>query len=149
MLRTALAVLVAVALLSVALPPVDSARVAHADSQVRNELDRLDTAGSDLAAESDPVGPGQSGARIQRAVQMPGPSWGNAGLSRLRFPATADEGRVTWRVDGGRTHSLRPSVPLVAPPDGLVLSEGGRHRLTLSLERHHGRTVVVVSRADV
>lgn len=147
MLRVVLAVLLAAALLGVALPVVDSARVTHADGQVRTELDHLETAARDLSEESDPVGPAGSGARVERSILLPEASWGRAGVERLTIPGSADT-PVRWRVDGGETHTAWPSPPLVAPPDGLVLRDGGRHRLRLALERRDGQQVVVVSRAD-
>lgn len=146
MLRTVLAVLAATALLAVALPIVDDVRVAHAESQVATELDHLESAASDLDAESDPSRPGSAGARVERTVHLPESSWGNAGVQRVEIPGSANDS-VTWRVAGGRTRSVRPSPPLVAPPDGMILSESGRHRLTLSLHRQDGQRVVVVSRA--
>jgi hypothetical protein len=148
MLRTVLAVLLATALLGLALPVVDDARVSHADSQVQSQLDSLDTATEALYAESDPAVPGAPGARIERTLVLPTESWGTARLERLRIPAQTD-GRIRWRVAGGTTQTTRSTPPLVAPPDGLVLRDGGPHRLTLSLERRGGDAVVVVSRADV
>lgn len=148
MLRVVLAVLLASALIGVALPVVDSGRVAHADSQVRTELDHLETAGRNLQAESDAVRPETDGARIRRTAVLPGPSWGKAGIERLTIPESADDGMVTWRVDGGTTQEMRPSPPLVAPHDGLQLRESGRHRLRLELQRRDGRQVIVVTRAN-
>jgi hypothetical protein len=148
MLRTVLAVLIGAALLGLALPVVDDARVTHADSQVRTELDHLETAAVDLGSESDPVRPGVPGASVQHSLLLPTASWGKAAIERLVIPASAN-GSVRWRVAGGTTHRVRPSPPLVAPPDGLTIREPGRHRLTLSLQRRAGRQVVVVSRADV
>ena len=147
MLRTALAVLVAATLLGLALPVVDDARVGHADSQLRTELDHLETAAADLRATSDPVAPGRPGARRHHSVRLPGRTWGTAGIERVWIPATPNES-VRWRVGGGQPRATTVTPPLVAPPDGLVLRERGRHRLTLSLEHHDGRVVVAVSRAD-
>lgn len=148
MLRTALAVLVGAALLGLALPVVDDARVGHADSQVRTELGHLETAAEHLRSESDPAAPGAPSARVERTVVLPAQSWGNAELDRLRIPASVNES-IRWRVAGGQTQTRHPTPPLVAPPDGLTLRDRGRHRLTLSLERRDGDTVVVVSRADI
>jgi hypothetical protein len=148
MLRTALAVLVGAALLGLALPVVDDARVGHADSQVRTELGHLETAAEQLHSESDPVAPDAPGARVERTVVLPTRSWGTAGLDRLQIPARANKS-IRWRVTGGQVQTRHTIPPLVAPPDGLTLRERGRHRLTLSLERRDGNAVVVVSRADV
>lgn len=148
MLRTVLAVLVGVALLGLALPVVDDARVGHADSQVRTELGHLETAAGHLHSESDAAAPGTPGARVQRTVVLPAKSWGKAGTERLRIPARANE-RIRWRVAGGQNQTMHTTPALVAPPDGLTLRESGSHQLTLSLERRSGDVVVVVSRADV
>lgn len=148
MLRTTLAVLIGVALLGLTLPAVDDARVGHADSQVRNELDQLETAAELLQSGSDPAAPDAPSARVDRTVALPTQTWGTAGLERLRIPASAD-GNVRWQVTGGQPKTMHISPPLVAPPDGLTLHERGRHRLTLSLEQRDGDTVIVVARADV
>jgi hypothetical protein len=148
MLRTALAVAVAAALLGLALPVVDDARVGHADSQVRTELGQIESAAADLRTTSDPVGPGAPGGRVTHSLRLPGATWGTAGVERVRVPAHPN-GSVRWQVAGGRTKTITPTPPLVAPPDGLVLRDPGRHRLTLRLRRYDGTVVVVVSRADV
>lgn len=148
MLRTALAVVVAAALLGMALPVIEDARIGHAESQVRTELGHLETEAADLRATSDPVAPGAAGARRQHSLLLPGATWASAGVERVRIPPTAN-GSVHWRVSGGRARTTSPSPPLVAPPDGLVLEAPGRHRLSLTLQRHDGRAVVVVSRADI
>jgi hypothetical protein len=148
MLRTALAVLLAATLLGLALPVVDDARVGHADSQVRTELTGLESAATDLRARSDPVAPDTPGARVTHSLRLPRATWGSAGIERVQIPAHAN-GSVRWRVAGGESWSTTTTPPLVAPPDGLTLRASGRHRLTLTLERHNGTAVVAVSRADV
>ena len=148
MLRPALALLVATAMLGLVVPVVDEARVSHSDSQVRTELDRIQTTASDLRATSDPVASGRPGARTQTTVRLPTRNWGQAAVERVSIPAHPN-GSIRWRVTGGRTHSIEATPPLVAPPDGLVLQEGGRHRVRLSLQRRNGTTVVVVSRAEI
>jgi len=148
MLRVVLAVLLAATLLGIALPVVDSARVAHADSQVRTELDHLDTAATTLRTESDPTDPHIAGASVERTVVLPGATWGTAGIEWVRIPARANHTGIRWRVAGGTTRRVRPDVAVLAPPDGLTLREPGRHRLRLTLEARDGRAVVVVSRVD-
>ncbi len=148
MLRVVLAVVLATVLLGIALPVADSARVAHADSQVHTELDHLDTAAQDLRAASDPTEPRIDGAHIEQTVVLPGPAWGKASIEWLTIPPRADDTGIRWRVAGGTTQRLRPDVPLVAPPDGLTLRERGRHRLRLELQRREKGVVVVVTRAD-
>jgi hypothetical protein len=147
MLRVVLAVVLSAALLGLALPVADSARVAHANSQVHTELDHLDTAAAELRATSDPTEPRIEGAHVERTVLLPGPAWGKATIAWLEIPPRADHSGVRWRVAGGTTQRFQLSVPLVAPPDGLTIRESGRHRLRLELQRRETGVVVVVSRA--
>lgn len=147
MLRTVLAVVLGVAMLGLVAPVADGARVAHAESQVRTEVETLERAAADLRAESDATRPGVAGAGVERTVVLPGPDWGAASIERITIPAEADGSGIHWRVSGGTTRRVRTSPPLVAPPDGLTLRESGRHRLRLELQRRDGEVVVVVSRA--
>jgi len=149
MLRTALAVAVATALLGISLPVIDSARVTHAETSVETALGRLDTAASELAATSDPLPASADGARRQHVLRLPRGSWGSASLAELRFPPPDSQQKPTWRVTGGQWARMTTSVSLVGPPDGLTLTEGGRQRVELTLQRRDGDVVVVIARPDV
>jgi len=149
MFRTVLAVVLASALLAVSLPVVDSARVSHAERSVDTTLQRLDAAATELAAANDALPPGRAGARRQHTFRLPRESWGSAGLESLTFPPPAAERPVRYQVAGGQDTATEFSVPVVGPPGGLTLQSGGRQRLVLRLQQRHGRSVVVVSRADV
>lgn len=142
MLRVVLAVLTAAALLGVATPAVQSARVDHADARIAAELDELERAGRSLSDRNDPrPGDGVPGARRVVVVSLPVGTWGHAGTEYLWFPSPDVSGestpgtvrRVTWRVSGGAVHRRRLlSGDLVGPSGGLELGPG-RHRLVLRL----------------
>lgn len=148
MLRTVLAVLLAVSLLGVSAPVVDSARIDHANRGVETALQRLDTAAVELLEHNDPVTVGRDGARRYHQITLPAGSWGTAQLDRFEIPPPNSHGRLVWRVAGGTRSSFRPSVPIVSR-GGLTLRDGGRQRLVLTLRVRDGRQVVSVSRPDV
>lgn len=141
MLRVVLAVLTAAALLAVATPAVQSARVDHADARVAAELDEVERAGRLLSDRNEPA-PGDDvpGARRVVTVSLPERTWGQAETEYLRLPppnasgqSTPGAGRTVWRVAGGTVHRrLLLSGDLVGPPGGLELGPG-RHRLRLQL----------------
>jgi hypothetical protein len=147
MLRTVLAVALAIALLGVSLPAVDSARVTHAESDVQRSLTRLETAATELAAHNDAVPNGTVGARRHLTLSLPSERWGQAGLDSLSFPPGSTH--LSWRVRGGDHRTYASSVPLAGPSGGLKLNEGGHHRIILALHHRNGREVVVVRRPDV
>lgn len=149
MLRTVLSVSLAAALLAVSLPAVDSARLTHAETSTETSLQRLDAAATELAKGNDPVPPDSGGARRQLTLRLPRESWGSVALDEIRFPPLDADRLPTWRVVGGNRTTLRPSVPLVGPPGGLSLREGGRQRVILTLQRRNGHPVVVVTRPNV
>ena len=151
MLRTVLAVALATALLATALPVVDSARTTHAERTVENELRHLDSAARRLADASDPVPRDAPGARREHAVVLPQATWGTAPIGALRVPPPGSDEVISYRVAGGNwtTFHTRSPVPVVGPPGGLTLRDGGRHRFVLTFQRRAGAAVVVVSRPDV
>jgi len=142
MLRVVLAVLTATALLGVATPAVQSARIDHADARIAAELDELERVGRTLSGRNDPRhSDGAPGARRVVTVVLPERAWGQAGTEYLRFPPPNDSvetapravRQATWRVAGGTVHRRRLlSGDLVGPPDGLELGPGS-HRLVLRL----------------
>lgn len=142
MLRVVLAVLTATALLGIATPAVQSARIDHADARIVAELEELERAGRALSDRNDArYADGEPGARRVITVTLPERTWGRAGTEFLRLPSPntslgATRGtvrRATWRVMGGAVHRRRLlSGELVGPPDGLELGPGD-HRLVLRL----------------
>jgi len=147
MLRVVVAVALAVALLGVAMPVVETARVEHADARVGAELDELIATATLLEERNDPAPPGVDGARRTVVLSFPGPSWATASVDSLVVPGPADQqppGTITWRVAGGHESTRYASVPLVGPPGGFVLKRGGRQEVVLELASRDGRQVVLV-----
>jgi len=144
MLRMVLAVAMGAALLAVATPAVETARVSVSDGQVAGELDRLDAAAERLA-RNDPPPHGTAGAKRVLTLEIPRESWSRAGVDRLTLREGADsadgeplDGAVVarWRVAGG-TERVRhlPQVASVGSDAGSGLTlGGGRQRLVLELQ---------------
>lgn len=147
MLRVVLAVLTAAALLAVATPAVQSARVDHANAQIAAELDEIERAGRLLSDRNEPApGDGVPGALRVVTISLPDRTWGQAETEYLRLQSPTGSGESTpgavggavWRVAGGTVHRrVLLSGDLVGPPGGLELGPG-RHRLRLRL-RADGR----------
>ncbi|MEF8813064.1 MAG: hypothetical protein V5A55_04520 [Halovenus sp.] len=143
MLRVALAVTLAAAILAVALPVIETGGVQHSDQRVAAELDRLETVAETLAARNDPPPAGVTGARQRVTVQLPVEGWGTAGIEQ--FAVEPGNQAVRWRVTGG-AEQVRRLTAVVLAGNSLRLDEGGPHRLQLTL-RPDGS--VRISRPDV
>lgn len=165
MLRTVLAVALAVALLAVTTPALDDARSARTDRLTTRELDRVESAAMALVREEAP------GARRTLTVSLPGRSPTAAQLAfvalggvpegtaaaRAKQAAGLDAAEsdvVAYRLAGGRTRVRRLGVDLRIIREGtvvaddsqaLVLHGGETYRLTLRLVRIDGRVVVTVA----
>jgi hypothetical protein len=88
MLRVVLAVALTAALLAIAFPAVESARVQHSDQRIASELESLETVGRSLAEQNDPPPAGTTGARTEMTLRLPTKGWGSAG--NVRFVIGAD-----------------------------------------------------------
>jgi hypothetical protein len=152
MLRVAVAVALATALLGASMPAVETARVDHAHARVDAEIDGLAATAELLLERNDPAPPGVPGARRTQTLHLPGPSWASAGLASLVIPgpsADTPPGTVSWRVVGGRETTRRLPAPLVGPEGSLRLTGGGTRRLVLEHARQDGEEVVVVRRPEL
>lgn len=142
--RTAVAVALAVGLVAVSLPVIERARVDHSGAAIAGEVERLERSAVALAAENEVVDDGGPPARTSVTLSLPGRSWTDSGVGSLRIPDGSGGPDVTWRAtDGARRNRTVGDVRLTGPPGGLVLGDDGRHRLVLTLEaRDDERTVV-------
>lgn len=130
MLRVALAVTLAAAILAVALPVIETGGVQHSDQRVGAELERLETVAETLAARNDPPPPGETGARQRVTLTLPGKSWGTAGIER--FVVAPENGTFSWRVTGGTAQTYHVTGVALAG-NSLRLDDSGPHRLLLLL----------------
>jgi hypothetical protein len=147
-IRVALAVLLATALLGAAMPTVDDARVAATDRALGADLSRLGTAAETLAARHDAVRPGAGPARRTVRLVVPGGSWGRA-RATVTVETAPGGGRLAWQGRGDPPRTLRVDVELRVWRDGEVVAGElrlgtGDHRLVLSLVRVDGRPTVTV-----
>lgn len=143
--RVVVAVALAAALLAVSLPVVEDARVDHGDSRIASEVKRLERVAAGLATENDLVPDGGTPARTALTLHLPERSWGTSGTDVFHVPNESADADVVWAVTDGQSRRRTLSgVSLDGPPSGLVLHEGGRHRLVAELRRgEDGRTVRV------
>lgn len=147
-IRAVVSVALAAALLAVSLPAVDRARIQHADARIAGEVDRLETVARSLARENDLVDHGPP-ASAGVTLHLPTQSWGASDVVGFRIRPPGATRDVSWRIRGGEQHARRLSgVTVAGPPTGLVLRDGGRHRLVLELRRRGGDRTVVVRRPN-
>lgn len=162
MLRVVVALGLAVALLAVSVPALETARSEHSDRRVSAELNELTAAIADLQAREAAVRTDRVQPRRVVTVRLPGRSWTDAGIEYVAIGGHPDrpagdertESAIVWRTTGGRvrTRSL-PGVSVEADTadrdDGpLVIREPGRHRLAVSLVAREHRTVVTVREVE-
>lgn len=148
MLRVVLAVALAVALLGTAMPALEDARDATARATVTAQLERLDRAATQLVERNDLPPPGVSGPRRVLSLSLPARTWGNSGLTWLRFPPENANSLPRWQVGSTASRVWRPSVSIAGPPRGLVIRGGGQIRLVLRLQRGDEGSSVIISRRD-
>lgn len=159
MLRVAVAVVLAVALLGVAQPAIEDGRETAAERAVERELVAVERAIVNLDDEAV-VPYGQPGARQVVVLDLPERSFGSVGVeyvalgglpggdgsSNLLAYKVADRQPDIVRIDADlRVERSRGDVSWLAD-DPLVLRTGGRHRLTFEPVRYDDRRVVVVRR---
>lgn len=148
MLRVVLVVAITAALLAVVVPAMESAAIERADTAVRAELDRLESATTRLARHNDPT-PHGPGARTELTLRLPEESWGSAGVERLALPREDRPGSVVrWRVSGGAERTRRLSGPPVVADD-LDSLGSGRVRVRLVLITVDGEPAVRVTRPNL
>lgn len=162
MLRVVLAVVLAVALLAAALPAVERARVARAESAARTTTLRFVDAVERLDRANDAVPLDGPGARRVFEIRVPERGPATAGLEAIAIGGTtAGDGRgdgpdsdvIAYRVRGGRNRVARlPAVDLRVVRDGTVADDRtplvlrGDARLVLRLATIGGHRVVLVGR---
>lgn len=141
MIRTVLAVVLAVALLAAAVPAVEEGRTARTATHLDRVGDRIERAARSLRAHEDPTRPDVAGARRVVRLRLPTRSWTAADAS-LWIDGSTD--RIGYRIGGRppRGRTLR-GLDLRTPTGRVVLDGPGPHRLALSLVLADGVGVVV------
>lgn len=161
MLRPAFAVLLAVAVLGVALPAVDTARVERSATLADGDLAAFETAVQDLVEREDPAVRPAAAARRTVALDLPTGTFTTARVAFVAIgglpdgPPDATDGTViAYRLDG-TIHQRRLPVPVrKLGPDGGLRPVGeplvvrGSARVTLLLLERQGEPVVAVTDGD-
>lgn len=146
MIRVAVSVLLAVALVAASLPAIEHAAAERSDVQMRAAIDDLDAAAAELA-RTEEAAPGTEGARRVVTVELPERGLAAAQVAHLTVSPTNRTYR--YRVAGRTERTVRGRVPVyVADGRPLELRSAGRHRLVLRLVEVGGERRVVVERAD-
>jgi hypothetical protein len=139
-IRVVLAVALAAALLGAALPVAERAERDRNAALATGELERLAERAERLAADNDPVAPGDDPAATTTAVTPPEPLLTDGGAF-----VVADD-RLVWRPRTGADRSVESPVPLrVEGP----ITVTDRTRLRLSLVHVDGEAVVRVDRPKI
>lgn len=145
MIRVAVTVALAVALLAASLPAIEYAAAERSDARVRAAIEDLDAAATDLA-RSEEATPGTAGARRVVTVRLPRRGATTAAVERV--VVTAANRSYRYRVAGREPRTVHGTVP-VYPVRGepLELRAPGEHRLVLRLVEVGGDRRVVIERA--
>jgi len=145
--RVALAVVTATALLAASAPAMSTARADSADATMHRQLSAVSGQLESLAARDDATPDGS--ARRVLTVRLPGRTLTTAAVDQLTLRTQNDSAVATWQVaDHGRDRKALADVPL-RPDDGrLVLSDPGPHRLAFTLVKTGGERAVTVRRLD-
>lgn len=140
--RTVLAVVLAVALLAASLPAVDDARRRRSANLVGVEAESLARDLGRFASVNDATRD-VPGARLVVAVRLPGRSLTSVPVARFALHGEADT--LEYRLRGGQTRRRAMPVDLRVAGAGerLALVEPGPHRLRFSLELADTGPVVV------
>jgi hypothetical protein len=151
-IRLVVAAVLTVATLAAALPAIDDARATRTDAEIESAIDRMERAGTHLAASEDAT-PTRDRAAVRRVeFALPG-----ASLSTARPAFVAVGGRpdgpgnrsvVTYASASSPTRLRELSLPVpVRTPNGpVVFRERGRHAVSFALVGQAGRPAVVVTR---
>jgi hypothetical protein len=140
-IRTALAVVLAVALLSTVTPAIDEGRAASTAIHLDRASDRIERAAHSLRANEDPTHPDVAGARRTVRLRLPARSWTATGAS-LWIDGPSD--RIGYRLgDRSPRETTLRGLDLRTPAGRVLLEDPGSHHLTLSLVRADGVGVVV------
>lgn len=138
MIRVVLAVALATPLLGVALPVAERAERDRNADLATGELQRLADRAAKLAADNDPVAPGENPAATTVAVAPPDPAFTRGGAI-----VVADD-RLVWQPERGENETVEGPVP-IRVASSIRIAEGVD--LRLSYVRVDGEGVVRVERA--
>ena len=133
MIRVVLAVVLAAAIFGIAAPSAEAVDRDRSAALALSELEAVGETAERLAAENDPVAPGESPAATPVTLEPPDPTFVEPGAIRI-----ANDG-LRWESPTGRNRTVEPAVP-IRVESRIVIAE--RTRLRLSFVRTVGGPVV-------
>lgn len=143
MIRTVLAVVLAIALLTATLPAIETVRVDRVDHSVSQDLATIEHSSTELLTTEERIdGPG-----AQRVVSVSVPPRGLVTADLQYIELTADA--FTYKISGQSARTVRPDAPIVRP------DAAGPLRITTSTDillrpiRDNGTRKVVMTRIGV
>lgn len=135
MIRVVLAVALTSVLLGGALPSAERADRERNAALATAEIETVAETAARLAAENDPVSPGETPAATTAVIDVPQPTLADGGRIRIL------EDKLRWEPIGGRNRTVETPVTFrVETP--IVVTD--RIRLRLSFVRIDGSAVVFV-----
>lgn len=148
MIRVVLAAILAVALVAVAAPAIESAGEARSETAVRAEVATIDRAATELLGSNEPPPVRERGARRIVAVSFPDRSPTAAAVERVALEPAAEGTIARFRVRGAEERTVHLDAPIVSPDgDPVALGGSGEIDLLLTLETDgSGEPIVVVRR---
>jgi hypothetical protein len=145
-IRTALAVVLAAALLSISLPAVDAAAAERTSAQMDRAVDRISAAATDVTADDPGPTPRLAPRRVVD-VRLPERSLTSARVTRVTVDGGGDApAHISYALAGRTPNSHRIDAPLATPAGPIVLRASGEHTLVLRYVRRAGEPVVLVAR---
>ncbi len=124
MIRVVLAVALTTALFGIALPSVERADRERSAALAIDDLESVDETAERLAAENDPIAPGDGPAGTTVTLEAPDSTFAERGRIRIR------DGELRWEPPTGPNHTVEPSVPFhVEAP--IVVTDRTAVRLSL------------------
>lgn len=147
MIRTALAVVLATALLGTSLPAVDDARRDRTAARLDRGMDRIADAATSLRAD-DPGLAWRLAPRRTVRLQIPRTTWTTSAVESLFVdgggPATA--ATVGYDLPGRPPVERRLDAPIRTPDGPIAFRESGSQSVRLALIRRDRDAVVLVRR---
>lgn len=152
MIRYVVAILLTIAIVSIAAPAVDQAAIASSERVLSTNAAEIDRAATSLVKSEDVPPDGYPAPRRIVTVSLPAETETSVSVSRFEIERVTDaHTAITYRVSGGETHVVTVDAPIVhaTPRENRSLELGGSgvKSLVFTLEvDQRGDPVVVVTR---
>lgn len=143
MIRVALAVVFAAALLGATLPAVEAGAAERTAVGVEADLDRLERAMLALYDGEAATAPDVDGAVRRLTLRLPRESWATVPVASVDLVPANGGARLSYRLRGRERVGRHVPVPLRA---SLGFDAPGRHRVVLRLVRDEGGASVAAAR---